>query len=45
MNTNSVPLTAEARQLAMSALGIKIHKAWGSIETGVKATEEVHSQG
>lgn len=44
MNTNSVPLTAEARQLVMSALGIKIHKACDSVETGVTATEELHSQ-
>ncbi|MEM8680251.1 MAG: hypothetical protein AAGF97_12960 [Planctomycetota bacterium] len=39
VSTNSEPLSSTARELAQQAWGINIHNTWGSVETGVAATE------
>jgi phenylacetate-CoA ligase len=39
ISTNSEPLLAEARQMALKAWGINIHDTWGSVEIGVAASE------
>ncbi len=39
ISTNSEPLLAEARAMALKAWGINIHDTWGSVEIGVAASE------